>query len=300
MRVAITGGSGYIGTHTALKLLDNGHEVLILDVIAPHESIEPFVDYKFVNFVDRFQNDILKGVDAVIHLASYKSVNESNEFPISYYWNNINSLTNVLRAMDINHIENIVFASSCSVYGDGWWHAANERDYPENQVSVYAHTKDICEEILRNCGLNVVNFRYFNPIGTKVKIDSGNVLEYMVKASKNKSEFHVYGTDYNTIDGTCVRDYLHIDDLADANVLACEAMLKGFNTINIGSGIGTSVFQLIEKFVEKYPLLIGESKPRQPGNIAQIYADISKAKELLGWEPKLTLQNAIDDAYENG
>lgn len=299
MKIVITGGSGYIGTHTALKLLERGHEVVIVDTVQPHESVRPRVFWIFEDIASNFNSYNLSEVDVIIHLASFKSVNGSNQSPIPYYWNNVNSLNNVLRAMEMNGVNNLIFASSCAVYGNG--HKQVTEDTNRGSLtSIYAHTKYICELILKNCGLNVVNFRYFNPIGTKLKIDTGNVLEYMVKSSKHKTEFCVYGTDYDTLDGTCVRDYLHVDDLAEANVLACENMPKGFNAINIGSGVGTSVFQLIEKFVEKYPLNIGESKPRQLGNIAQIYAEITKAKELLNWEPKLTLQQAIDDAYENG
>lgn len=299
MKVLITGGSGYIGTHTTLKLLESGHHVTVIDLKPPHESVLPSVNYIQNDVAKNLDSRELFGVDVVIHLASHKSVNDSNQYQAAYYWNNVNSLNNVVRAMTVADVNNLIFASSCSVYGD-WHKQVNEQVIVTESKSVYAHTKYICEQILKNIPINVLCFRYFNPIGTKVKIESGNALEYMVKASKNNTEFCVYGTDYDTIDGTCVRDYVHIDDLAQANVLACENMPAGFNAINIGSGVGTSVFQLVEKFVEQYPLTIGESKPRQLGNIAQIYADITKVKELLNWGPKLSLQQAIKDAYENG
>jgi len=328
-RILITGGTGYIGSHTAVELIHKDFDVLIIDNLSNSyqeviNSIEKITGKKPVFFkidlnnkeaVDLFfkQNKI----DAVIHFAAFKSVGESVANPSMYYRNNINSLLNVADACKENGITKFVYSSSCSVYGEPDTLPIDENAIIKPAESPYANTKKIGEDILRDItkstALNTIALRYFNPVGAH---KSALIGEYPVGTPLNlfpvitqsaigkRGPITVFGNDYNTSDGSCVRDYIHVVDIARAHVLAIERLLNiktsdKFEIFNLGTGKGLSVLEVISAF-EKYSgvklnYTIGE---RRAGDVEKVFADTKKANEVLGWKATHDLEAMITSTWE--
>jgi UDP-glucose 4-epimerase len=328
--ILVTGGAGYIGSHTVVALLENGYSPVIVDDL--RNSYASVLDNlttitgKDVPFhrvdvcdIDRMEEVFeMYDFDGIIHFAAYKAVGESVVRPLDYYKNNVSGLLTILELCSKHKVENFVFSSSCTVYGE-----------PENQIEVdescpireanspYGQTKIIGEQILRDFQnafnkKKVVALRYFNPIGAHDSALIGeypigkpnNLLPFITQTASGKwPELVVFGDDYPTEDGTCIRDYIHVMDLADAHVKAMDYALKTddgiLDKINIGTGTGSSVLELIKTFEEvseiKLPYSFGQ---RRLGDITAIYANATKAKKLLSWSSKRNLKQAVESAWK--
>lgn len=328
-RILITGGAGYIGSHTAVELIQKDYEVLIIDNLSNSyeeviNSIEKItgkkpvflkIDLNNKEAIDLFfkQNTI----DSVIHFAAYKSVGESVAYPSMYYRNNINALLNVADACNENGITKFVYSSSCSVYGEPDTLPINENAVIKIAESPYANTKKIGEDILRDISkstaLNTIALRYFNPVGAH---ESALIGEYPVGTPLNlfpvitqsaigkRGPITVFGIDYNTIDGSCVRDYIHVVDIARAHVIAIERLLSNntsdnFEIFNLGTGNGLTILEVIHAFEKhsglKLDYTIGE---RRAGDVEKVFADTKKANEVLGWKATHGLEAMIKSSWE--
>ena len=326
MSILVTGGAGFIGSHTCVELIESGYDVIVADNLYNSKAlvidrIEKIAGKrpKFyeIDVCDREAlNDLFdkESIDAVIHFAGYKAVGESTRKPIEYYYNNLVStlvLTDVMR----NHgCKKIVFSSSATVYGDPAFIPITEECPKGITTNPYGETKSMQERILTDIWKSdnewkVMLLRYFNPIGAH---ESGligedpkgipnNLLPYVAKVAGGKLEMvHVFGNDYDTPDGTGVRDYIHVVDLAKGHVKAIEGMekLDGVNIFNLGTGTGYSVLDIIKAFShacgKEIPYVID---PRRPGDIATCYSDPSKAYEVLGWKAEKNLEDMCRDAW---
>jgi UDP-glucose 4-epimerase len=327
--VLVTGGLGYIGSHTSVLLLEKGHEVLIvddlsnsspevLDAIAKITGKTPFfetVDLKNQVGVTQLFDDY-PNIKGILHFAASKAVGESVQKPIEYYQNNINSLLNVMAAIKTK--TNLVFSSSCTVYGQADQLPIAEDCPTKRPESPYGNTKKIGEELLEDAtkvhsSLNVMSLRYFNPVGAHPSALIGenpkdipqNLVPYITQSALGKiAPLTVYGNDYPTPDGTCIRDYIHVMDLANAHILALEYLEQNKPTahleiVNLGTGTGHSVMEVIESFKrvskQDFQYSIG---PKREGDITAAYASIEKAKNLLKWEPQHTLDDALASAWK--
>ena len=325
MSILLTGGAGYIGSHTAVELLIEGYDVIIADnyynsrpeVLDRIEEITgkrvkayevDCTDYEGMK--DIF---IKEKIDGVIHFAGYKAVGESVLKPIMYYENNINSATTVLKLMKEYDVKNFVFSSSATVYGDAKIVPCDET-METGCTNPYGWTKYMIEQIVRDMAVSWEDFsgvllRYFNPIGAHKSGIIGernndipnNLMPYITMVAVGKLEkLRVFGDDYQTKDGTGVRDYIHVVDLAKGHVKAVEYAKdkKGAEVINLGTGNGFSVLEVINTFQKTNGIKIPyEIVDRRPGDIAEIYADTKKAKELLNWEAEETLVDMCKDAW---
>lgn len=328
-RILITGGTGYIGSHTAVELIEKNYEVLIIDNLSNSfeevvNSIEQITGVKpaFYN-IDLNNKEAVNSffkentVDAVIHFAAYKSVGESVSHPSMYYRNNINSLLNVADACNQNGITKFVYSSSCSVYGEPDTLPIDENAVIKPAESPYANTKKIGEDILRDLSkstsLITIALRYFNPVGAH---KSALIGEYPVGTPLNlfpvitqsaigkRGPVTVFGSDYNTSDGSCVRDYIHVVDIACAHVIAIDRLLSNntesnFEIFNLGTGKGLTVLEVINAF-EKYSgvklnYAIGE---RRAGDVEKVFADTKKANTVLGWKATHDLEAMITSSWE--
>ncbi|MBT7656612.1 MAG: UDP-glucose 4-epimerase GalE [Flavobacteriales bacterium] len=327
--VLVTGGLGYIGSHTSVLLLEKGHEVLIvddlsnsspevLDAIAKITGKTPFfetVDLKNQVGVTQLFDDY-PNIKGILHFAASKAVGESVQKPIEYYQNNINSLLNVMAAIKTK--TNLVFSSSCTVYGQADQLPIAEDCPTKRPESPYGNTKKIGEELLEDAtkvhsSLNMMSLRYFNPVGAHPSALIGenpkdipqNLVPYITQSALGKiAPLTVYGNDYPTPDGTCIRDYIHVMDLANAHILALEYLEQNKPTahleiVNLGTGTGHSVMEVIESFKrvskQDFQYSIG---PKREGDITAAYASIEKAKNLLKWEPQHTLDDALASAWK--
>jgi UDP-glucose 4-epimerase len=330
-KILVTGGLGFIGSHTVVELQRNGYEVIIIDNLSnssidildritsisnvkpKYENLDLKDKMKVANFF-KIHNDI-KGV---IHFAASKAVGESMDNPLMYYENNINTLVYVLQELKkLNH-SNFIFSSSCTVYGQ-----ADELPITENAPvkmaeSPYGNTKQIGEEIIRdecrvNLKLNAIALRYFNPIGAHESAIIGelpigvpqNLVPFITQTAYGlRAQLSVFGDDYPTIDGTCIRDYIHVVDLAKAHVIALERLLKtknksNFETFNLGTGKGSSVLEVIQSFERVTSLKLNyKIAARRAGDIISTYADTTKANNELGWKAELTLDDAMKSAWK--
>ena len=325
MKILLTGGAGFIGSHTYVELHNAGHEAVIADnfynaserVIERLETItgKPVCWYN----VDICDAEGLEKVfsehnfDAVIHFAGYKAVGESVAKPLEYYRNNLDSTLTLCDVMRKHGVNRIVFSSSATVYGMSDNMPLVE-DMPTGCTNPYGWTKYMNEQILRDMAVAnpdwaVALLRYFNPIGAH---ESGligedpvgipnNLMPYITQVASGKREMlHVFGNDYNTHDGTGVRDYIHVVDLAQGHVAACEYLMNniGCDVFNLGTGTGYSVLDLVNTFMRvndiKIPYVID---PRRPGDVARCFANASRAKEKLGWEAKKTLDDMCKDSW---
>ena len=328
-KILVTGGCGYIGGHTIVDLIENGFEVISIDDLSKgslrmNEGIKEIVGHTVKNYKVNLCN--LEDTEAVfaenqdivgiIHFAAFKSVPESVQQPLMYFRNNINSLVNLLQCAKENKIEHFVFSSSCSVYGNPDKLPVDEKAKLVEPESPYARTKQMGEAICHdfskaNPGFNVTLLRYFNPVGAH---PSGIIGELQEKpenlvpvitqtAIGKKPEMQVFGTDYDTRDGSCVRDYIHVMDIANAHTKALQYTLEERNSeacevFNLGSGNGVSVLELINAFEkvsgEKLNYKLG---PRRPGDVVAVYADNCKARACLDWDTKYDLEQMMDTAW---
>lgn len=327
MRILVTGGAGYIGSHTVVELLNAGHEVVIVDNL--YNSSEKAVDriqeltQKTVAF---YQTDIcdLEGlnkvfnaqqIDAVIHFAGLKAVGESVRKPVEYYNNNIAGTLNLIEAMRSHNVKNIIFSSSATVYGDPAEIPITEKCPKGTCTNPYGWTKWMIEQILTDVHTadpewNVILLRYFNPIGAHESGRIGedpkgipnNLLPYVAQVAVGKlKEVGVFGNDYPTPDGTGVRDYIHVVDLANGHVAALEQIKKnaGLKVYNLGTGKGSSVLDVIHAFEKACGHEIPYSiKPRREGDIATCYAKCDLAKEELGWEAKYNIDDMCASSWK--
>lgn len=324
-KILITGGTGFIGSHTAVELIQAGYEVEILDnlynsKIGVLDAIETLtgvrpkfheVDLRDAEgMADVFEDGNFK---TVIHFAGLKAVGESVEQPLKYYENNVGGTINLLECMQEYGVHNIIFSSSATVYGEQEEvRCAENMETGRNLTNPYGRTKYMIEEILQDTAkadpeLRVTILRYFNPIGAHPSGLLGedpndipnNLMPIIMKVATGEiPELSVYGNDYETSDGTCIRDYIHVVDLAKGHVAALEKIETGDNVqiYNLGTGRGTSVFEMIKAFSEAS----GKALPhkvvaRRPGDLAVIYADPARAKRELGWETELTIADAMRD-----
>ncbi len=329
MKILVTGGTGYIGSHTVVELQNKGFEVIIvdnlsnssievLDSIAKISGRKPlFEKFDLTDAVRtseffRLHNDI----GAIIHFAAFKAVGESVEFPLMYYRNNLTSLINILQGMIDNGIGNIVFSSSCTVYGQPEVLPASENSPILKAESPYGNTKQICEEIINdtcvNASIRSILLRYFNPIGAH---DSGligelptgipgNLVPYLTQTAIGKRDFlRVWGNDYVTPDGTAIRDYIHVVDLAKAHVIAVERMVnragkKKVEVFNLGTGNGFSVLEVIQSFERSTGVKLNyKIMERRAGDIVKVWADTTWANQELGWKAEKTLDEMTRSAW---
>ena len=326
----MTGGTGYIGSHTVVELQDRGYEVIIVDDLS-NSSIEvleniagitgkkplfeqfDLTDAEKTETFFRKYNDI-KGI---IHFAASKAVGESVEKPLKYYHNNLVSLINILRGMMDNEIRNIVFSSSCTVYGQPEILPVKEDAPVQKAWSPYGNTKKISEEIISDTskisGIQGILLRYFNPIGAHESAKIGELplgvpnclMPYITQTAIGLRPFlRVWGNDYNTPDGTAIRDYLHVTDLARAHVIAVERMLNNkmkqkIEVFNLGTGNGFSVMQVIESFERSTGVKLNyRIMDRRPGDIEQVWADTEFANRELGWKAEKSLDEMTASAWK--
>jgi UDP-glucose 4-epimerase len=325
-RILITGGAGFIGSHTIVELFKAGYEPIIIDNFSnSHKSvvgqIEDILNTKLKILVADGTNESsleevfqkFGPIDGVIHFAANKSVSESIQDPLKYYKNNLIFLFNLLGCMAKFNVRNLVFSSTCAVYGDPQILPISEGEIL-NPKSPYGETKRMCEKIIIDMCMSgakkSVILRYFNPIGAhssskigELPIDAPQNLVPIVTqtAAGMRKEFVVYGVDYNTKDGSCVRDFIHVVDLAKAHVKALQYMESNdfkHEIFNIGTGKGYSVLEIIHTFEKisgvklKYSIV-----PRREGEIEKIYSDVTKSKTVLGWEAEHSLEEALIDAW---
>ena len=325
MAILITGGAGYIGSHTCVEMLNAGKDIVVIDNLdnSSSESLSRVekITGKTVKF---YENDVCdraslrkifgeNKIEAVIHFAGLKAVGESVREPMRYYRNNLDSTLTLIEVMTEFDVKKIVFSSSATVYG-----VAKEmplvEGMPTGAINPYGRTKLFIEDILRDLYVSdnswsIALLRYFNPIGAHKSGTIGedpkgipnNLMPYNSQVAVGKLEkLHVFGNDYNTVDGTGVRDYIHVVDLAIGHVKAVDWALKnvGCEAINLGTGNGTSVLELRDAFVKAsgidVPYVID---PRRPGDPDEVYADATKAKELLGWEAKFGIDEMCEDTW---
>lgn len=326
MKILVTGGTGYIGSHTCVELINNGHEVIIVDNL--YNSSEDVLDKietitgikpKFYN-VDILNKEDLEKVfienrfDACIHFAGYKAVGESVSIPLTYYKNNITGSINLYELLEKYNVKNLVFSSSATVYGDDFEVPFKEEYGLGTTTNPYGSTKKMNEMILTDMAvadkeMSTVLLRYFNPIGAHEsgligEIPNGipnNLVPYIAQTAIGQREYlKVFGNDYDTPDGTGIRDYIHVVDLAKAHVLAIEyaSNHKGIEVINIGTGKGYSVLEVLHAYEKACNHEIAyQIVERRPGDIAVCYADTKKAKDLLGFEAKYDIDKMCEDSY---
>ncbi len=325
MRVLVTGGAGYIGSHTCLALLRAGHEVTVVDDLrnAHREALDRVeklagrrLTFHQLNVCDGNRLDQVFAeapIDCVIHFAGLKAVGESVEKPQEYYQNNLMSTLTLCRVMTRHGVGRFIFSSSATVYAPGSEMPVDE-SAPLGCTNPYGWTKFMGEQILRDIthatpGFSCVLLRYFNPIGADPSGDIGedpsgipnNLMPYITQTVSGKlRQLQVFGDDYDTPDGTGVRDYIHVTDLAQGHLAAMDYAMKhtGCVAVNLGTGQGYSVLQIIRAFEEangvKVPFAIG---PRRAGDVATVYANPDKARELLGWEARLGIEDMCRDSW---
>lgn len=324
MDVLVTGGMGYIGSHTVVELIEAGHHVMILDDLSnSHQGVLEQIAEITGEKPDFYEMDIRntieierilgkRNIDAIIHFASLKSIENSLKNPLAYYENNLGGIISVCKLCSKLNIRKLLFSSSASVYGDQTV-PLTENDPIFLSNNPYAASKRMGERIIQDfCSVTEdmqgVILRYFNPIGAHKSLllgenslrSEGNIISVLLDvALKKKEQVLVYGNDYETPDGTCIRDYIHIVDLAKAHVKAIEKAVSGFEIFNIGTGRGISVLELIKTFSRVNQIEIKYSIcERRKGDIAISYADVEKAKNDLGWEAVLTLEDMVGDSWE--
>jgi len=310
-KVLVTGGAGYIGAHVAAELLKAGYSVRIYDNFS--NGLHKRVDG---NFRDIVEGDILDrekliqamhGVDAVIHLAAKKAVEESVKNPLKYYENNVGGTLNLLAAMNVKGVKKIVFSSSAAVYSPNDKDAVEETD-PTVPLSPYGATKLLSEGLITTVGnaeqISHISLRYFNVVGSSIPAFGDNSKDNLVPkvflALKNGKRPQIYGTDYPTPDGTCIRDYIHVQDLALAHVAALKKTESGFvsSVYNVGSGKGYSVREMMDQLSTTIGKDINpEESPARAGDSPKLIASTAKIERELGWKPTATLKEMIDSSW---
>ncbi|MEA4936329.1 MAG: UDP-glucose 4-epimerase GalE [Paludibacter sp.] len=330
-KVLVTGGTGYIGSHTVVELINEGFEVIIVDNLSNSnvdvlDGIEKITGvrpaFENIDCVDYVAMDKMfdkyGDIESIIHFAASKAVGESVEKPLLYYRNNLVSLINLLQLMPIHKIRNFVFSSSCTVYGQPDILPVTEDAPIKPALSPYGNTKQIGEEIIRDTiyanpnNYQSIILRYFNPIGAHASAEIGelpngvpnNLLPFVTQTAIGlRKQLQVFGDDYDTPDGSCIRDYIHVVDLAKAHVVAVKRMLQGksldkVETFNLGTGRGLSVLEIIKTFEEvnnvKVPYKIVN---RREGDIEKVWADPTIANEVLGWKATETVEETLRSAW---
>lgn len=326
MTILVTGGAGYIGSHTCVELLQAGYEVVVLDNLCNSseralERVEQITGKKLTFYkADLLDKEAVEAVfgcekiDAVIHFAGLKAVGESVAKPLEYYHNNITGTLHLCEVMRSHGVKNIIFSSSATVYGNPAVIPITE-DCPKGKITnPYGQTKGMLEQILTDLHTadrewNVILLRYFNPIGAHKSGLIGenprgipnNLVPYIAQVAVGKLErLGVFGNDYDTPDGTGVRDYIHVVDLADGHVKALKKLEEncGVKIYNLGTGVGYSVLDIVKAYEKACGKPVPyEIKARRPGDIATCYADAAKAKEELGWEAKRGLPEMCEDSW---
>lgn len=329
-KVLVTGGTGFIGSHTVVELLENGYETVIIDDLR-NSQIEVLDGIqKITGIRPSFENfdlcDLQKlrdccrnypGIHAIVHFAALKAVGESVEKPLEYYGNNLISMINLLQIMREFRIPNLVFSSSCTVYGQPDVLPVTEHSPVKPANSPYGNTKQISEEIMRDTiaaveGIKAISLRYFNPIGAHESALIGelplgtplNLVPYITQTVIGlREELRVFGNDYDTPDGTGIRDYIDVVDLARAHVKAIERLLnnktkKNFEVFNLGTGNGLSVLDVVKAFEKATGLKVNyKIYPRRPGDISRVYADTALANQELGWKADTPIEKTLLSAW---
>jgi UDP-glucose 4-epimerase len=321
MKVLVVGGAGYIGSHTTYELIRAGHEVCVLDNLSTGRREAVHEDARF------YEGDILdkarieevltteaeqygKPVDVAMHFAAKLIVPESVSHPLAYYRNNVEGLRTMLEAMVDCGVRNVVFSSTAAVYGDIQGGVCHEDDYKE-PINPYGDTKLSCEHMIKWCAaahdMRYCILRYFNVAGADKSLKIGlahDQLTHLIPlimqtALGRRDKLEIFGDDYATPDGTCIRDYIHVTDLAQAHVLGASYIMDNDTslTCNLGSGKGYSVAEVVKAALEMFDFAY-EYSARRPGDPAKLIADVSRAKEILGWEPKLGLEEMLRSDYD--
>ena len=331
MKILVTGGLGFIGSHTVVALLNEGFEVVIIDNLS-YSSIGVLEGItKITNQTPEFHKLDLRDkervanffeanqdIEGIIHFAASKAVGESVEKPLLYYENNINTLVFILQEMRRKELSNFIFSSSCTVYGQADELPITENAPVKQAESPYGNTKQIGEEIIgdfakTNEKFKAIALRYFNPIGAHPSAEIGelpigtpqNLVPYITQTGAGiREELSVFGDDYPTEDGTCIRDYIHVMDLAEAHVVALQRLInnnnkKNYEVFNLGTGTGNSVLEVIKSFEkvadQKLPYKLVD---RRPGDVISAYADTTKANSDLGWTARFNLEDALASAWK--
>lgn len=329
-KILVTGGTGYIGSHTVVELQNAGFKVVIIDDLS--NSSEVVVDQieqitgvrpEFHHF--NMQNQQLLeaffahsgGIDAVIHFAAFKAVGESVQKPLDYYRNNLLSLINLFECMEKYKTDYLVFSSSCTVYGQPDKLPVTEQTPRQEAESPYGNTKIVCEDIIRdytraNPQIKTIALRYFNPIGAHPSALIGelpngipnNLVPFVTQTAAGiREQLSVFGNDYNTPDGSCIRDYINVVDLAKAHVISIERLIEkknesAFEFFNVGTGNGVSVLGLLNAFEKSTGQKVNyKIVGRRAGDIEKIYADTSKANKVLGWKSEASLEETLLSAW---
>jgi UDP-glucose 4-epimerase len=328
--ILVTGGTGYIGSHTAVELIGKGYEVVIIDnlsnssksvvdAIEKITGIRPAFEefdlcdkHKLEDFFRKYSN-----LKAIIHFAAFKAVGESVEKPVEYYENNLVSLINLIQCMRKFKVQHLVFSSSCTVYGQPDMLPVTEQAPIKEALAPYGNTKQIAEEIMRDSiaaypGIHVISLRYFNPIGAHPSALIGelpngvpsNLVPFITQTAAGiRRELSIYGNDYNTPDGSAIRDYINVVDLAKAHVIAIDRMLAGkqkerFEIFNLGTGQGVSVLELVHTFEKVCGVKVPHKiVSRRAGDIEQVWADTSLANKELGWKASISLEDTLLSAW---
>ncbi|MBQ4291555.1 MAG: UDP-glucose 4-epimerase GalE [Muribaculaceae bacterium] len=329
-KILVTGGTGYIGSHTVVELQQAGYDVVIIDNLSNSnrdviDGIERITGIR-PSFVEADCTDINalrklfeahKGIRGIINFAASKAVGESIEKPLLYYRNNLNTLMNLLELMPENGVEGIVFSSSCTVYGEPDENPVTENSPIKEATSPYGNTKQISEEIIRDyvrsgAGIKSVILRYFNPVGAHPSAEIGelpngvpqNLVPYLTQTAIGiRKELSVFGDDYSTPDGSCIRDFINVVDLAKAHVVAVERMLSGrsqedVEIFNLGTGVGLSVKELIAAFERATGVKVPHKiVGRRAGDIEKVWANPERANKILGWKATATIDDTMRSAW---
>ncbi|KQH60718.1 UDP-galactose-4-epimerase [Campylobacter coli] len=314
--ILVVGGAGYIGSHTLKHLLDNNYNCIVLDnlIYGHKQAIDKRAKFIHADLLDTFSlTSVFKQekIDALVHFAAFAYVGESVINPAKYYQNNVVGTINLLNAMLENNVKDIVFSSTCATYGEPQYTPIDEK-HPQNPINAYGRTKLMIEQVFADYekayGLRHISLRYFNAAGASKDGLIGeshepetHLIPLVLKAIKGEiPAINIFGNDYDTEDGTCIRDYIHVEDLASAHRLALENLHQFSGCVNLGTGVGTSVKEIISAAEElsgkKCPI---KYAPRRAGDPAKLFADNKKAKEILGWEIKhKDIKDIIKSAWE--
>jgi len=327
--ILVTGGAGYIGSHVVVRLHEEGFNPIILDNFSNSEKsvmhgLKKITGKDFTCYEgDILDSELLQrifseqSIDGVIHFAAKKAVGESVAKPLLYYKNNVSGLISVLESMLENGVSQLIFSSSCTVYGEPDHLPVTERSEKKPANSPYGNTKQIGEEIIEDtvksgAALKSISLRYFNPIGAHPSSEIGelplgvpnNLVPFITQTAAGiRKKLTVFGDDYHTPDGTCIRDYIHVMDLADAHVQAIKHLggiteNNHFDVVNVGTGNGNTVLEAIKAFEETSNIKLNyELGPRRAGDVEKVYAEVRKAHEVLGWKTKYSLKDSMRDAW---
>jgi UDP-glucose 4-epimerase len=327
-KILVTGGAGYIGAHTVVELLAAGYQPVIVDDLSKSdrtllEGIRQItgkeIEFRQGDCCDKaFLREVFADhrLSGVLHFAAYKSVGESVALPLEYYRNNVGSMTALLQVMQEHGVRDFIFSSSCTVYGQPDKIPVDEQAPFKRAESPYGATKQVCERILEDVfptGFRMISLRYFNPIGAHPSALLGelpigapnNLVPYITQTAAGvREKLTVFGDNYDTPDGTCIRDFIHVVDLATAHVQALDFLGRQkqetfYDVFNVGTGLGVSVLELIKTFIEvtgvQLPYEIGE---RRPGDVEKVYADASKVASVLGWRANYSLADSLRHAWQ--